>query len=757
MPKKSRAPYLGKVALFWCDTCQVPLLKSRSCQTCGGSPRKVPISPPGDARPAFDYDYTLLQTTVDNDYGENIGKALFPRSQVVLLNRIGGLDRTDEVILHGHVIGQLLFNPITKSFHFRPRLMGGWMIAQLYTQKLAAGIPFRKSLWLNSDGAEFYNNGKSVLVPGVESFSPDIERNDYIFIFTQNSSQTDPTFPPLKSPQFPPTLKNPPTSQNSTISQNPSSPSLQFLGISIAKASSNGMEAMMKTNRGHLAKNRFYWKKSSVFKELPSNFGETFKNFSKERNPTPIGGSNLNSTPSDGTLEQILKNLGRTYQANLSVIQDEINSAIAFIKKTVRKQPYPVAVAYSGGKDSLGVLLLVYRALGPNFKIFFANTGLELPEVEENIQNVSKALEMSDKLVIRAAGEIFWDLVKDFGPPGRDYRYCCHSLKAQQITGLIQDLYGGEKLLSFLGQRQYESLNRSRSKKVYVNSFIPLQVAATPIKNWISLLLWLFILHEPVLNSRGEKIEVPVTPLYFHGHERLGCYLCPASNLATFEILKLTHPTLHDKWFTFLESYASQHGLPPEWVEYGLWRFKKFPPQWINLMKEEGIEFQFQNTTPNDDIDLKITKGFSPCLQSGYSVKGKFSQALDLVHILDYLPSLTGDFEYDEELNVISGRGGYKKNSYRFNLFSDGTVFFLSPQQDFDYAGWFQHFYTTIYRTLFCNQCKTCISVCPSQAIRIEGSQVAIDASKCNTCRLCTSHCPLFQISKTMIAKSFSS
>ena len=157
MPKKSRAPYLGKVALFWCDTCQVPLLKSRSCQTCGGSPRKVPISPPGDVRPAFDYDYTLLQTTVDHDYGENIGKALFPRSQVVLLNRIGGLDRTEEVILHGHVIGQLLFNPITKSFHFRPRLMGGWMIAQLNAQKHAVDIPFRKSLWLNSDGAGFFN------------------------------------------------------------------------------------------------------------------------------------------------------------------------------------------------------------------------------------------------------------------------------------------------------------------------------------------------------------------------------------------------------------------------------------------------------------------------------------------------------------------------------------------------------------------------------------------------------------------------
>jgi len=493
----------------------------------------------------------------------------------------------------------------------------------------------------------------------------------------------------------------------------------------------------MKLSRGNFAKNRFYWKKSSVFQAFPQHV--------------------LTPTPSDNTLEQIIQNLELVYRANQLVIQEEINSAIAFIKKTVRQQPFPTAVAYSGGKDSLGVLLLVYRALGPNFKIFFANTGLELPEVEENIQAVAKALDMEDKLVIREAGDIFWDLVKDFGPPGRDYRYCCHSLKAQQITRLIHDLYDGNKVLSFLGQRQYESLNRSRSKKVYVNSFIPLQVAATPIKNWISLLLWLFILHEPVVNSQGEPLDVPVTPLYFHGHERLGCYLCPASNLATFEILKQTHPKLHSKWFSFLDSYANQYGLPPEWVEYGLWRFKKFPPQWTNLMREQGIDLQFHNTTPNEDVDLKITKGFSPCLQSGYSVKGTFSQAMDLVHILDFLPALTRDFEYDEELNVISGRGVYKKNSYRFNLFSDGSVFLLSPQQDFDYTGWFQYFYTTVYRSLFCNQCKTCISVCPTQAIQVKDSQVAIDASLCTSCKLCISHCPLFQISKNVINKSFAS
>lgn len=708
MPKKTRAPYLGKVALFWCDSCNVPLLKNQKCNVCQNSAKKVSVSPPGDVRPAFAADYQLLRKVVNKYYGLNLGTILFSEKNVILLNRIGGLDRAEEVIMNGNVIGQLIFNPLTKEFSFNPRTSGGYWLIQIFRALKVPEDKYPKTIWLNKDGSTFFSLGKSILVPGVSHFAMDIQDNDYILVMDAVDHK--------------------------------------FLGIAVSKATSKDMQQMLTNNHGNLAKNRFYIKdftKLTAFSKMKINI-----EFSSEMDQS--GNQNF-----DFLHRHILEGLKNVYQANYSAIQQEIQYAERFIRTTISKTQHPVAVAYSGGKDSLGVLLLVYRVIGANFKIFFADTGLELPEVLQNVHDVAQALNMNDRLIIRQAKETFWNLLEDFGPPGRDYRFCCHSLKAQQIMTLIKELYNGEKVLSFLGQRQYESLTRAQSAKVYVNSFIPLQIAATPIKSWISLLLWLFILFEPVQNAEGNRVHVPVTPLYFKGHERLGCYLCPASSLATLDLLKTTHPSLHSRWFDFLDSYAQKYHLPKEWVELGLWRYKRLPTQWKNLIEDQNIHYSFQNTTPNEGLDLKITKGFSPCLQTGYSVKGRFTQVLDLSHIVDFLPALTTNFEYDDELDVISARGTYKRETYRFNLFSDGSIFLLAQSKTFDYEGWFQHFYTTVYRALYCNQCKTCVSVCPQQAIGLKESQIEIMASKCTSCKLCSSHCPLFQISKTIIARSF--
>ena len=196
-----------------------------------------------------------------------------------------------------------------------------------------------------------------------------------------------------------------------------------------------------------------------------------------------------------------------------------------------------------------------------------------MPEVLENVKAVTKILGKEDDLIIKSAGNRFWEIVKDFGPPGRDYRFCCHSLKAQQIMDIITTIYDGQKVLTFLGQRQYESLTRANSDRIYVNSFIPLQLAAAPIQKWNSLLLWLLLLYHEITLFNGKVTKLPITSLYFEGNERLGCYLCPASNLSTFKILEKSHPKLHHQWFDFLKKYADEYQLPKEWISWGLWRF----------------------------------------------------------------------------------------------------------------------------------------------------------------------------------------
>jgi hypothetical protein len=55
---KMRPSYLGKILLRWCDTCHTPVL-AETC-ACGAQTRPVPVTPPGDARPAFPADIALI-------------------------------------------------------------------------------------------------------------------------------------------------------------------------------------------------------------------------------------------------------------------------------------------------------------------------------------------------------------------------------------------------------------------------------------------------------------------------------------------------------------------------------------------------------------------------------------------------------------------------------------------------------------------------------------------------------------------------
>ena len=696
-----KIPYLGKVSLFWCPSCQVPLLDKFPCNICGQKGLEVKISPPGDIRPAFSGDYKILRDTLDQQFGSGLGEAMVPSAKIVLLNRIGGLDRTDEVIMDGRIIGILRYDIIQAKFLFQPKLIGARYIYK-YQQQL--GITTLKQIWLNSDALPFIMKGKSVLAPGVTRVSEGMAKDDYCLILTESTDE-------MASPRC--------------------------IAVGIARTDSKGMAAMLTDHHGALAKNKEYSKKMPEELVIP---------------PVPIPSPSFKSNPN--ILSQDIldySSLELAYRANHTFLAKKIEKSEKFIKQTVESINKPVAVAYSGGKDSLGVLLLVWRALGPNFKIFFADTGLELPEVLENVHLISQTLGMESELIIKSAGEKFWEIVENFGPPGRDFRFCCHSLKAQQIMDLINTMYGGEKVLSFLGQRQYESLSRAQSKTVYVNTFIPLQIAATPIKKWNSLTLWLFLLFEPVFDATGEKpLDVPITRLYFQGQERLGCYLCPAASLASFSLLKETHPKMMDRWQGFLENYAQKHGLPSEWISLGLWRFKRLNPQWQNIVDSLGISLTPELSEDLSNIQLHIAKGFSPCLQDGYSVKGRFSRPLDLESLMNYMPALTSQIDYDAELNVISLKGVFKRIDYKLNLFADGSFFLHSLSKDFNYEKVIIFLATTLYRANLCNHCGTCTAICVHKAIITLENGIRIDPDLCKNCQQCITHCPFYANAKEL-------
>jgi len=104
-----REPPVKKI-LYWCENCNVPLI-AKSC-ACGREGKKIELLQPYDVRPALAADAALIKTLV----GERFGTVPLPK--IILLNKMGGVDRADLVIIHGERFGWLTFNPVMRKFSF---------------------------------------------------------------------------------------------------------------------------------------------------------------------------------------------------------------------------------------------------------------------------------------------------------------------------------------------------------------------------------------------------------------------------------------------------------------------------------------------------------------------------------------------------------------------------------------------------------------------------------------------------------------
>ncbi len=237
--------------------------------------------------------------------------------------------------------------------------------------------------------------------------------------------------------------------------------------------------------------------------------------------------------------------------------------------RSIKQHMYdrPVAnVSFSGGKDSTAILLLARKA-GVN-DAFFIDTGIEFPETIEFVRSLGVEF-------ISGAGN-FWAAVEKAGPPAKDNRWCC---KLQKQNPLRLHLANTGPCVTIQGNRWYESWNRADLELAVQNPLNPLQLNVSPIRNWRALEVFLYLWWQ----------GAPINPLYEMGIERIGCYPCPSMLESEFSELGRIHPDLMARCTDFLTRWAEKKGLPPEYVTFGLWRWKGLPNKMQELCRQHNI------------------------------------------------------------------------------------------------------------------------------------------------------------------------
>ncbi len=580
----SKAVYLGKAEIGWCDNCNVPVLGDE-CDICHSKPRIVKSTPPGDFKIALKGDSELL----DNAFSQILnGKfsEIFS-GYLILLNRIPGSERSEEIIVSGFVVATVIYEKYSPVVVLKPEF---YHIAKEYLKDIF--------VYADCGAVESIKKGNNLMVPGILKIGKDALQGRYVFVMDCNG---------------------------------------EVIATGILK-----MDNGEKETKGVGVKIKHILDSSQKIKLKKSTIDDAI-------------------------------NANKNYLENLE------RKALEKLRKYVGKK---IAVSFSGGKDSLVALHLAIKS-GLNFKTLFLNTGLEFDETVEYVKSFAKEFDLD--LDIIDAGDAFFKHLDHFGPPGRDYRWCCKVCKLGPTTRYIRDRYGNNEIYMIIGQRGYESETRHGKGSVWANEWVPNQIGVSPIQNWNGLSIWLYIF----------KNKLKYNPWYDRGLWRTGCYLCPSQDLMDLKIVEKYHEK-YGRWKEYLENYAKEKGLPEEWIKNGLWRWNSIPAH----LNDKNISFK--------RTSLKV---FSENSEDQVIIKwNKEIEEKRLMNMLNILPK--GVYQYNGDLIV-------KKN---FKEMAEQII----------------------YQAGECVGCGVCTGRCDQNALNIFKGKVWVNESKCIHCTKCIGKCPVY-------------
>jgi len=237
--------------------------------------------------------------------------------------------------------------------------------------------------------------------------------------------------------------------------------------------------------------------------------------------------------------------------------------AISFLKRWVKR--FPVYVAVSGGIDSRTSLVLAVEAFGPQrVKAVYVDTGMEFKASKDYVIKLSNTLGVDIDFV--EANQDLSLLVKKYGLPSRDDRWCARKLKLEPLRKFYEKR--GVKLV-VEGVRAYESSARARSPRVAYNPLLPGIRRLFPIHGWTRLEVQAYMAWK----------NMPINELYDKGFTRIGCIICPAAHL--FELCN-SYVVERYRFMQLIKMFAdalnSSYDETIKMVLDGRWRFRPKRP-----------------------------------------------------------------------------------------------------------------------------------------------------------------------------------
>ena len=316
----------------------------------------------------------------------------------------------------------------------------------------------------------------------------------------------------------------------------------------------------------------------------------------------------------------------------------------------------------------------------------------------------------------------FFANVQNFGPPAKDFRWCCKTNKLGPMTSFLEQHYP-KGCVTIEGRRIYESFNRSTIKAVERNPYVPTQTTLAPIRNWRALEVMLYIY--------WNRLEP--NPLYEEDFERIGCWLCPASLQSEFAHLKKSHPKLHSQWTRHLRDWAEENHLEDRYIDWGFWRWKRHPPKMIEIAVENKIDLQARGRELKE-IALHVVRGRSPCGLE-YSIEATLAAPLNhpFTAVSGAL-SMLGDVKYAEDLGAAVIKADYG----RATVFANGHIMIAAGKSEAEEL--LRRVSETILRVQMCTRCRICMKNCNQGAITVNDT-ITIDEERCNRCGKCAEGC----------------